>query len=121
MKETTPEIRNEWIRKHLKQIEEEGGLLKELVAVIVASDNGKVTYLARKIAKMIGNPAKEIERLKNKISELEKENKRLTGRANGISFREEGEAFENIGFVDRVKIIFRLIFGRIKKVKIFFK
>jgi len=118
MKEMTPEIRNKLIREHLKQVEEEGGLLKELVAVIVASDDGKVTYLARKIAKIIEDPAKEIEKLKNRIADLEKENKRMACRTNGISFREEGEVFENIGFADRVKIIFRLIFRRIRRVNI---
>ena len=36
-------------------------------------------------------------------------------------YREEGEAFENIGFIRKIKIAIKLIFGRIKKVKIFFR
>ena len=117
----TPEARNQKIREHLAMIANEFPLLAEFVKAIASFDTSRVRHLAKEISQVkAGSQQTTIERLKTQVGDLDRKLKKrqemATSRIPG--YREEGEVFENICFVDRVKIIFKLIFRRIRRVNI---
>lgn len=117
----TPEARNQKIREHLAMIANEFPLLAEFVKAIASFDTSMVRHLAKELSQVkAGSQQTTIERLKTQVGDLEKKLKKRQEKAISRvpSYREEGQVFENIGFADRVKIIFRLIFSRIRRVNI---